>query len=129
MKTLIRDADISSNGERRWLHQLEIQGLVQLKTEYDDISSRYKYRLNWWEKTSVRNTKEISNKKEVEDINSRWKCKFNRVRKKKTPIRDTKVFSNAERRQRQQFEILRHIQLNTEDENINSRQKGEFNRW
>ena len=109
MKTLIRDAEISSNEERSWRHQLEIQGLVQLKTEYDDISSRYKYRLNWEEKTTVRNTKEISNEKEVEDINSRCKGKFNITRKKKTPIRDTKVFSNAERRRRQLFEIQRQV--------------------
>ena len=47
---------------------------------------------------------------------------------KKTPIQDTNVFSNAEGRQRQQFEIQRHGQLNTEDEDINTRQKGEFSR-
>ena len=49
------------------------------------------------------------------------------MRKNKTPIRDTKVFSNAEGRQIQQFEIQGDGQLNTEDEDINTRQKGKFN--
>ena len=71
---------------------------------------------------------EISNEKEVEDINSRCKGKFNRIRKNKTTIRDTKVFWNTERRRKHQFEIQRQVQLNTEDEDINTRQKGKFNR-
>ena len=51
-------------------------------------------------------------------MNSRFTGKFNRINKNKTPIRDTKVCSNVERRRIQQFEIQRQVQLNTEDEDI-----------
>ena len=63
---------------------------------------------------------------EDEEINSRNKGKFNRRKKMKTSIRDTKVSSTEERKWKYQLKTQMYVELKKEGEDIISGNKDKF---